>query len=95
MIRVTDIHSLTDFTRNAKSYIEQIKTTGNPIAITVNGSAEVVIQDAKAYQAMLDELNVFGMKKAIEAGEADVAAGRVHEVESLAQETIDALDLPN
>jgi len=46
MIRATDIHSLSDFQRNAKSYIQQVTSTKNPIAITVNGGAEVVVQDA-------------------------------------------------
>ncbi len=55
MIRATDIHSLSDFQRNAKSYIQQV--TKNPIAITVNGGAEVVVQDAASYQSMIDRLD--------------------------------------
>jgi prevent-host-death family protein len=93
MIRATDIHSLTDFTRNAKSYIEQIKTTGNPIAITVNGSAEVVVQDAKAYQAIIDELETQHVLRAIAEGEADVAAGRLYPIEGLVEEIFDELGL--
>lgn len=56
MIRATDIHSLTDFTRNAREYIQHIKTSKTPIAITVNGDAQVVVQDAESYQRMVDEL---------------------------------------
>ena len=56
MIKTTHIHSLTDFTRNAKSYIQQIKETQSPIVLTVNGSAEVIVQDAASYQLMVDEL---------------------------------------
>jgi prevent-host-death family protein len=56
MIRATDIHSLTDFTRNARTYIQQIRRTRTPIAITVNGDALVVVQDAESYQKMIDEL---------------------------------------
>lgn len=56
MIRATDIHSLSDFQRNAKTYIQQVTSTKNPIAITVNGAAEVVVQDAAMYQSMIDRL---------------------------------------
>jgi prevent-host-death family protein len=56
-IRATDIHSLTEFTRNAKHYIQQVKTNKSPIAITVNGDSQVVIVDAQTYQKMVDDLD--------------------------------------
>ncbi len=77
MIRATDIHSLTDFTRNAKNFIQTIKATKNPMAITVNGDAEVVIQDAETFQAMVDELQQSRLVKAIQEGERDIREGRV------------------
>lgn len=77
MIRTTDIHSITDFQRNAKSYIAQVTQTKNPIAITVNGQAEVVVQDAVAYQAMLDELEAARFAGAIGEGERAISEGRV------------------
>ena len=77
MIRTTDIHSLTDFQRNAKTYIHQVTQTKFPIAITVNGKAEVVVQDAELYQNMVDELERIRFIEAVRAGEADIAEGRV------------------
>lgn len=56
MLRVTDIYSLSDFQRNARSLIEQVTETKRPIVLTLNGRAEVVIQDAEAYQMMVDQL---------------------------------------
>lgn len=77
MIRATDIHSLTDFTRNAKTYIQQIRESKCPMAITVNGDAQVVIQDAETFQTMVDELkhsrviaSIQDSKKSVKAGEA-------------------------
>ncbi len=49
-----DIDSLTHFKRNTSEVIEQLKATGEPIVLTVNGRAEVVVQDAAAYQRMLE-----------------------------------------
>lgn len=76
MIRTTDIHSLTEFTRNAKSYIQQIKQTKNPIAITINGDAEVVVQDAETYQMMVDELERTRFIAALMDGERAIEEGR-------------------
>ena len=52
-----DIDSLTHFKRNSSEVIEQLKSTGQPMVLTVNGKAEVVVQDAASYQAMLDLLD--------------------------------------
>lgn len=54
MIDLEDIQSLTDFQRDAKSHIQRLKRTGKPQVLTVNGRAELVIQDAKSYQKLLD-----------------------------------------
>ncbi len=86
MIRATDIHSLTDFTRNAKTYIEKVKETKNPMAITINGSAEVIVQDAETYQMMVDELERSRLIAAIVEGERDIAAGRTHSLADIVAE---------
>lgn len=49
-----DIHSLTDFKRKTTDFIQQLKETGAPLVLTVNGKAELVVQDAGAYQTLLD-----------------------------------------
>ena len=77
MIRATHIHSVTDFTRNAKAYIEQITVSKSPIALTVNGTAEVVVQDAASYQEMVDELEHSRFIAAIRESERAVQEGRV------------------
>ncbi|RAM49253.1 MAG: type II toxin-antitoxin system Phd/YefM family antitoxin [Hapalosiphonaceae cyanobacterium JJU2] len=56
MINLENIHSLTDFKRNVKQFLERIKTTKSPLVLTVNGKAEVVIQDASTFQEMVDRL---------------------------------------
>ena len=51
-----DIQSLSTFKRNSSKAIAQIKKKGNPLVLTVNGKAEVVVQDAAAYQKLLDKI---------------------------------------
>ncbi len=81
MIKATNIHSVTEFTRNAKSYIQQIRESHDPIALTVNGKAEVVVQDAESYQEMVDELDRIHFINAIREGQEDVRNGRVQGLE--------------
>jgi prevent-host-death family protein len=55
MISLENIHSLTDFKRNASNYVDQVRDTRSPIVLTVNGKAAVVIQDASAFQDLLNQ----------------------------------------
>ena len=56
MIRPEDIGSLTDFSRNTKAHLRRLRRTGRPELLTVNGKAEVVIQNASAYQRLIELL---------------------------------------
>ncbi|HEY3780839.1 MAG TPA: type II toxin-antitoxin system Phd/YefM family antitoxin [Fimbriimonadaceae bacterium] len=83
MIRPTNIHSVTDFTRNAKTYIDQVKESKEPIALTVNGNAEVILQDANSYQQLMDEVERSRFIAAIREGEKAVREGRVYSSEEV------------
>ena len=54
MLDTRQIHSLTDFLRNHKAHVARLKETKAPEILTVNGRAEIVIQDAESYQDLLD-----------------------------------------
>ncbi|MEP6754277.1 MAG: hypothetical protein ABJA67_02160 [Chthonomonadales bacterium] len=56
-IDTRQIHSLTDFMRNYKVYIANLKKTRLPEVLTVNGKAELVIMDSQSYQAIVDRLD--------------------------------------
>jgi hypothetical protein len=56
MIRPEDIGSLTDFSRHTKAHLKRLKRTGRPELLTVNGKAEVVVQNAVAYERMIELL---------------------------------------
>jgi len=56
VIRPEDIGSLTDFSRNTKAHLKRLRRTGRPELLTVNGKAEVVIQNASAYQRLIESL---------------------------------------
>jgi prevent-host-death family protein len=72
-----DIHPLTDFKRNTSDFVSRMKKTRRPVVLTVNGKAELVVQDAKSYQQILDRLERFEAVEAIRLGIAAAEEGRV------------------
>ena len=50
----TDIQSLTTFRRSSGDFMKHLKRSKRPIVLTVNGKAAAVVQDAEAYQRLLD-----------------------------------------
>jgi PHD/YefM family antitoxin component YafN of YafNO toxin-antitoxin module len=68
MIVLQDIRSLTDFQRNAKSHLRRLKSTGRPEILTVNGRAELIVQDAAAFEDMLDAIR--GIQRGLDAMKA-------------------------
>jgi hypothetical protein len=65
MIAIQGIRSLTDFQRNTKSHLRRLKTTGRPEVLTVNGRAELIVQDAAAYEETLDAIR--GIQRGLDA----------------------------
>ncbi|WP_300585287.1 type II toxin-antitoxin system Phd/YefM family antitoxin [Marivita sp.] len=64
-----DISPLTEFKRDTARLIAQIKETGRPQILTVNGKPSVVVMDAAAWQEMQDQLEhaetVAGIRKGL------------------------------
>jgi PHD/YefM family antitoxin component YafN of YafNO toxin-antitoxin module len=56
MLRLANICSLTEFRHNSKDFILQMKESGSPLVLTVNGKADVVVYEAGAFQDLLDDL---------------------------------------
>jgi hypothetical protein len=54
-----------------------MKETRRPVVLTVNGKAELVVQDVAGYQDTLDRLSRFDAVEAIHAGFAAAESGTV------------------
>lgn len=73
------IDSLTNFKRQTAVYLDRLHKTGEPVVLTVNGKAQVVVQDAGAYQRLVEAAEKAEREEmiaAIREGLADVQAGR-------------------
>lgn len=76
MIRLKDeINSLSNFKRNTSEFVEQLKKSGRPVILTINGKAELVVQDAESYQRLLEVSERLETIEALKPAIAEMKAG--------------------
>lgn len=56
MISLDNIHSFTQFQRNARAFADRVRDSQVPIVLTVNGEAALVVHEAHAFQKLLDRV---------------------------------------
>src|SRR5580692_6434379 len=71
-----DINSLSNFKRNTPEFLRQLKETGHPVVLTINGKAELVVQDTASYQKLLDLAERAERLDALRASIDDMRAGK-------------------
>ncbi|MGB8536106.1 MAG: type II toxin-antitoxin system Phd/YefM family antitoxin [Acidobacteriaceae bacterium] len=77
MLDITkDIQSLTTFRRRSGDFLKQLKKSKRPVVLTVKGKAAAIVQDAEAYQRLLDLAASADAEEGIRQGLDDVARGR-------------------
>lgn len=81
-----DIHSLSNFKRNTSDFLRQLKETGHPVILTVNGKAELVVQDTASYQRLIERVERVERMEALQTSMEDMRAGRVIPAESMLAE---------
>jgi PHD/YefM family antitoxin component YafN of YafNO toxin-antitoxin module len=81
MIDVRDIQSLTEFQRKTRQTIARLKKTGRPAVLTVNGQAEIVVQDAASYGRLLARAQEADKLTELKRSIAEYRAGRVRDVD--------------
>lgn len=87
MIDITsDIQPLTTFRRASGQFMKQLKKTKRPVVLTVNGKAAAVVQDAEAYQRLLDIAAGADAEEGIRQGLDDVAHGRTRSAKDVFDE---------
>ena len=78
MLDITnDIDSLSNFKRNTPEFLRQLKETGHPVVLTINGKAELVVQDTASYQKLIELAERAERMDALKASVEDMKAGRV------------------
>lgn len=94
MIDLNNIHSLSDFQRNTRAHLNRLKKTGKPAVLTVHGQAEVVVQDAEAYQRLVDLATNAAAIVGIQRGLQGMYAGTGEDAEDAFRSLERDLDIP-
>src|SRR5271157_542917 len=82
----SDINSLSNFKRNTPEFLRQLKETGHPVVLTINGKAELVVQDTASYQKLIELAERAERMEALRASIEDMRAGKVTPVEDMLAE---------
>jgi PHD/YefM family antitoxin component YafN of YafNO toxin-antitoxin module len=71
-----DINSLSNFKRNTPEFIRQLKESGHPVVLTINGKAELVVQDSASYQKLIELADRAERMETLQASIDDMKAGK-------------------
>lgn len=78
MLKLTmDIQSLTTFRRSSGHFMKHLRRSKRPLVLTVNGKAAAVVQDAEAYQRLLDIAARADAREGIRQGLEDARKGKL------------------
>lgn len=70
------IDSLSNFKRDTPRFLERLRETGEPVVLTVNGKAELVVQDPASYQRLVELAERVKTIEAIREGMKELDEGK-------------------
>ncbi|MBE0564978.1 MAG: type II toxin-antitoxin system Phd/YefM family antitoxin [Krumholzibacteria bacterium] len=73
-MKIPEIVPVSDFRRDAAAVLQKVQASPDPVVLTQRGRSVAVLQSVEAYERTQRDL---ALARALLAGEADVAAGRV------------------
>jgi len=95
MLDITkDIQSLTTFRRRSGDFMKHLRKSKRPVVLTVKGKAAAIVQDATAYQRLLDIAARADVHEAIRQGLEDAANGRTRPARGVLNEIRRRHDIP-
>lgn len=89
-----DIQPMTFFRNHSAEVLQHLKATKRPVVLTVNGKAAAVVQDAEAYQHLLDLAAEASAAEGIRQGLEDLRAGRTRSARAVFDELRGEYGLP-
>ncbi len=82
MLDITkDIQSLTTFRRRSGDFMKQLRKSKRPVVLTVKGRAASIVQDAEAYQRLLDVAARADANEGIRQGLEQAKVGKGRDIE--------------
>lgn len=81
-----DINSLSNFKRNTPEFLRQLKESGHPVVLTINGKAELVVQDSASYQKLIELAERAERMEALRVSVEEMRAGKLIPAEDVLAE---------
>lgn len=81
-----DIQPMTYFRNNSAEVMRRLRATKQPMVLTINGKAAAVVQDAEAYQRLLDLAAMADASEGIRQGLEAVKQGRTRPARAIFDE---------
>ena len=78
-----DIKTVTELKKNVRDILQQIRETGRPVVITVNGKPDAVLVDVVTFERKLKALNLANL---LARGEEDIRRGRTRPARAFIQD---------
>jgi prevent-host-death family protein len=72
-----DTRSLPTIRRRSGDFLKQLKKSKRPVVLTERGKAAAVVQDAEAYQRLLDIAARVAVEEGVRQGLEDVKKGKI------------------
>jgi len=95
MLDITkDIQLLTTYRRRSGDFMKQLLKSKRPVVLTVKGKAAAIVQDAGAYQRLLDIAAQADAEEGIRQGLDDLAQGRTRQAREVFEEIRRKHDIP-
>ena len=85
---------MTTFRNHSGEIMQHLKDTKRPMILTVNGKAAAVVQDAEAYQHLLDLVAEASAAEGIRQGLEDLRSGRTRPARAAFDEIRGEYDIP-
>ena len=89
-----DIQPMTAFRNHSAAFMAHLRETKRPVILTVNGRAAAVVQDAEAYQHLLDLAGEASAAEGIRQGLEDLANGRTRPAREVFDEIREEYGIP-
>lgn len=87
-----DVKTVSEVKKNLRAVLEQIRDTGRPVVVIVNGKPNAVLIDVETYERKLRSLNLVGL---LAEGEKDIRQGRTRSTSTFLKEFKRAKKIPS
>ena len=86
-----DVKTVSEVKKNLRAVLEQVRDSGRPVVVTVNGKPDAVLVDVETYERKLKSLNLVSL---LAAGERDIRRGRTRPASAFLKELKRAKKIP-